>query len=149
MFAALLLIALVGIAIHLAFTALSYWLLHDWHESARASEKLRGAALLVRRRGAPRTQIARLTSSSRARATATCRPAPAQHGLRAHALAARRKHRHAPGQAHLDGAAEDEGVITDREEVLVDVGSAEDCQQASLAADRGARRRELAPAGFQ
>ena len=38
MFAALLLVALVGIAIHLALTALSYWLLHDWHESARGGD---------------------------------------------------------------------------------------------------------------
>ena len=35
MFAALLLIAVVGVLIHLILTALTYFLLRDWHDSAR------------------------------------------------------------------------------------------------------------------
>ena len=35
MFAALLLISIAGITIHLLLTALSHWLLRDWHESER------------------------------------------------------------------------------------------------------------------
>jgi len=38
MFAALLLISVAGITIHVFLTALSHWLLHEWHESERASE---------------------------------------------------------------------------------------------------------------
>ena len=38
MFAALLLIAVVGVLIHLILTALSYWLLREWHDSARTRE---------------------------------------------------------------------------------------------------------------
>jgi NitT/TauT family transport system permease protein len=38
MFAALLLIALVGVLIHLILTALTYFLLRDWHDSARTRE---------------------------------------------------------------------------------------------------------------
>ncbi len=38
MFAALLLIALVGVLIHLILTALTHWLLHDWHDSASTRE---------------------------------------------------------------------------------------------------------------
>jgi NitT/TauT family transport system permease protein len=38
MFAALLLIAVVGVLIHLILTALTYWLLRDWHDSARTRE---------------------------------------------------------------------------------------------------------------
>ncbi len=38
MFAALLLISVAGITIHVALTALSHWLLSDWHESERGKE---------------------------------------------------------------------------------------------------------------
>jgi NitT/TauT family transport system permease protein len=39
MFAALLLIAVAGISIFLALSALSYFLLHRWHDSARTREQ--------------------------------------------------------------------------------------------------------------
>jgi NitT/TauT family transport system permease protein len=38
MFAALLLISVAGITIHVVLTALSHWLLSDWHESERGRE---------------------------------------------------------------------------------------------------------------
>jgi len=38
MFAALLLISVAGITIHVLLTAFSHWLLHEWHDSERASE---------------------------------------------------------------------------------------------------------------
>ena len=38
MFAALLLISVAGITIHLLLTALSHWLLRDWHDSERGRE---------------------------------------------------------------------------------------------------------------
>lgn len=38
MFAALLLIAIIGVLIHLILTAISYWLLRDWHDSAHRRE---------------------------------------------------------------------------------------------------------------
>lgn len=38
MFAALLLISMAGITIHVMLTALSHWLLSDWHESERGRE---------------------------------------------------------------------------------------------------------------
>ena len=38
MFAALVLISLTGIAIYLALSAVSYLLLHRWHDSARSRE---------------------------------------------------------------------------------------------------------------
>ena len=38
MFAALLLISIAGITIHLLLTALSHWLLRDWHDSERGQE---------------------------------------------------------------------------------------------------------------
>ena len=38
MFAALLLISVAGITIHVVLTALSHWLLSDWHESERGKE---------------------------------------------------------------------------------------------------------------
>ncbi len=40
MFAALLLISVAGITIHVLLTALSHWLLSDWHESERGREAL-------------------------------------------------------------------------------------------------------------
>ena len=38
MFAALLLISVAGITIHVFLTAFSHWLLHEWHDSERGSE---------------------------------------------------------------------------------------------------------------
>jgi hypothetical protein len=38
MFAALLLISVAGITIHVLLTALSHWLLAEWHESERGRE---------------------------------------------------------------------------------------------------------------
>jgi NitT/TauT family transport system permease protein len=38
MFAALLLISVAGITIHVFLTALSHWLLHEWHDSERGRE---------------------------------------------------------------------------------------------------------------
>jgi len=38
MFAALLLISVAGITIHVLLTALSHWLLHEWHDSERVRE---------------------------------------------------------------------------------------------------------------
>jgi NitT/TauT family transport system permease protein len=38
MFAALLLISVAGITIHVLLTAFSHWLLHEWHDSERGSE---------------------------------------------------------------------------------------------------------------
>ena len=38
MFAALLLISVAGITIHILLTAFSHWLLHEWHESERGRE---------------------------------------------------------------------------------------------------------------
>ena len=99
---------------------------------------LRGATSIVRRRGAfgnPDRQAHSLVEGARERDTQT---GAGKHGLRAHALTARRKHRHASRQAHPDGAAQNESVVTDPQEVLIDVGSAEDREQAFLAADRRA-----------
>ena len=39
MFAALLLLALAGVAIHVALSALSHWLLRHWHASALPQER--------------------------------------------------------------------------------------------------------------